>query len=137
VLSGGKTLDCDVVVCATGFDKSYDGLFSSKIENKADSSDGSYIYRNVVPWGGDTQQTNLFFCGSECGTLYNITASALQAEWISRIVSGEMQLPTSETMQVWFYIPLRDLCKFHNYDIFISYLHTVIFCVVSLYSSIK
>lgn len=88
-------LDCDVVVCATGFDKSYD-VFDEITKSRLQvESDGLYLYRKIVP----PQVEGLFFCGSESTFIYNICGSALQAEWIARVLQGEIALPSKDVMQ--------------------------------------
>jgi dimethylaniline monooxygenase (N-oxide forming) len=88
-------IPCDVIVCATGFEKNYD-MFDSETKTKLDiEKDGLYLYRHTV----SPDVENLFFCGSELACIFNVTSYAIQAEWISRVISGELPLPSKQDMK--------------------------------------
>jgi dimethylaniline monooxygenase (N-oxide forming) len=89
VLTDGSEIPCDILVCATGFSKSYDH-FSPEVRNALKvENDGLYLYRNALPTG----VRNLAFVGSELATISNVSTYGLVAEWVARAWSGKMQLP--------------------------------------------
>ena len=90
----GKTLPCDLLVCATGFAKSYDYLDATTLADLGVESDGLYLYRHMLP----LNVPNLAFCGSEIATISNVTTHGIQADWICRAISGAMELPSKEVM---------------------------------------
>ena len=57
--------------------------------------DGLYLYRNVLP----PQLPDLAFIGSEGSTFNNILTHSLQAQWLKRVLSGQLQLPTVGQME--------------------------------------
>lgn len=93
--SAVSELPCDMVICATGFKKSYD-FFEQDVKRKLDvQEDGLYLYRQMV----SPEFNNLAFCGSELAAISNIATYAIQAEWISRLFSGQMNVPDETTMR--------------------------------------
>ena len=102
-LTSGKTivlknakgeLPCDVLLCATGFAKSYDVFDEATRKSLNVERDGLYLYQHTVPVDVD----NLFFCGSELACIFNVGSYALQAEWISQVLSGKIKLPPKPEM---------------------------------------
>jgi dimethylaniline monooxygenase (N-oxide forming) len=95
VLTDGTELEADLVVYATGFKKSYD-LFDSTFVQPALNieKDGLYLFRNILPPG----VPNLAFVGSEVSTFNNILTHGLQALWLRKLLTGEMELPGSGGM---------------------------------------
>merc|ERR1712232_938752 len=57
--------------------------------------DGLYLYRNIIP----PAVYNLAFVGSEVSTFNNILTHGLQALWLQRMLTGEMNLPRPSTME--------------------------------------
>merc|ERR1712232_1088821 len=57
--------------------------------------DGLYLYRNIIP----PAVSNLAFVGSEVSTFNNILTHGLQALWLQRMLTGEMNLPRPSTME--------------------------------------
>ena len=93
-LTSGKIIPCDILVCSTGYEKSYtyfdkDVVDALKIEN-----DGLYLYRHCLP----PSVSNLAFIGSEVATISNIMTYGIMAEWLARALSGKMKLPSKEIM---------------------------------------
>merc|ERR1712039_1065722 len=57
--------------------------------------DGLYLYRNIFP----TQVRDLCFIGAETSTFNNILTQGLQSLWLRRVLSGKMNLPSTDTME--------------------------------------
>merc|ERR1711870_28591 len=57
--------------------------------------DGLYLYRNIFP----TQVRDLCFIGAETSTFNNILTQGLQALWLRRVLSGEVQLPAPDAVE--------------------------------------
>lgn len=94
VLTNGKEIKCDLVVYGTGFKKSYK-LFDNIVQRKLDlEKDGLYLYRNIVP----PRVPNLAFIGCEVSTFNNILTQGLQAQWLQRVLSEQINLPSSGMM---------------------------------------
>ena len=94
VLTDGKEIKCDLVVYGTGFKKSYK-LFDNIVQRKLDlEKDGLYLYRNIVP----PRVPNLAFIGCEVSTFNNILTQGLQAQWLQRVLSEQINLPSSGMM---------------------------------------
>jgi len=94
VLRDGSTMDADVVVFGTGFTKSYDYLDPSVREMLGRQNDGLHLYRNIFPLG----VPDLCFIGSEVSTFNNVLTQGLQALWLSRVLCGQMKLPSTQAM---------------------------------------
>jgi len=96
VLTDGTEIECDVIIYATGFTKSYD-LFDNTFVQPAlqVQKDGLYLYRNIIP----PSVPNLAFIGAEVSTFNNILTHGLQAKWLQRLLTGEMALPSIGGMQ--------------------------------------
>lgn len=94
VLSDGTDLEADLVVYGTGFKKSYDYLEEEARSKLALEKDGLWLYRNVIPPNLD----GLAFVGSEVSTFNNILTHGLQSMWLSKVLTGEIQLPGPEGM---------------------------------------
>ena len=56
--------------------------------------DGLYLYRNVLP----PKVPGLAFVGSEVSTFNNVLTSGLQAEWLARVLHGDVVLPPMEAL---------------------------------------
>merc|ERR1712066_809813 len=95
VLTDGSEIDVDLVVFGTGFTKSYAYLESALRERLNRQSDGLYLYRNMFP----TRVPDLCFVGSEVSTFNNILTQGLQALWLRRVLTGQVALPSLETME--------------------------------------
>ena len=93
VLAEEYTIPCDVIICATGFSKSYDYLPAKEQKDLGVERDGLYLYRHIFPTG----VAKLAFCG-ETQTIINILTHALQSEYIARVVAGAMALPPKVEM---------------------------------------
>lgn len=94
ILGDGTQLEADIVVFGTGFTKNY-GLFDRLVQNKLDiERDGLYLYRNVIP----TRLPDIAFVGAEVSTFNNILTHGLQAEWLARVLSGDVHLPSQGAM---------------------------------------
>jgi dimethylaniline monooxygenase (N-oxide forming) len=95
LLTDGKELDADLVLYGTGFKKNYN-IFDRLLQNKLDlHPDGLYLYRNIIP----PRLPDVAFVGSEVSTFNNILTHGLQAQWLARILSGKINLPSSIRMQ--------------------------------------
>ena len=93
-LKSGQTIPCDVLILGTGFCKNYD-IFDTTIQKALDiQSDGLYLYRHMIA----PEVSDLAFCGSEIATISNIATYAIQAEWIKKVLSDDVQLPSVDTM---------------------------------------
>merc|ERR1712166_545097 len=90
ILDNDKEIKCDMVVYGTGFKKSYH-MFDPIVQRKLHvEKDGLYLYRNIMP----PQVTNLAFIGSEVSTFNNILTQGLQAQWLQRVLCGQIFLPS-------------------------------------------
>jgi dimethylaniline monooxygenase (N-oxide forming) len=94
-LKDGSVLPCDLLVCATGFQKDYSMFPGNERENLGVEHDGLYLYKHTIP----PDVPDLAFCGSEVATISNIVTFGLQAEWICGVIEGQVQLPGAETMR--------------------------------------
>jgi hypothetical protein len=84
ILESGKELPCDLLICATGYQKSYD-IFDLKTQELLQiDNDGLFLYKHCVP----VNIPDLFFIGSEAATVTNITTYGIQAEWVKSILTG-------------------------------------------------
>mmetsp|Transcript_75894 Transcript_75894/g.175990 ORF Transcript_75894/g.175990 Transcript_75894/m.175990 type:complete len:521 (+) Transcript_75894:57-1619(+) len=91
-LANGQKLEADVIICATGFRKTYDYL-PEEVRKQLDiQDDGLWLYRHMMP--KDVRELCLAFCGSEVATISNIMTHALQAEYICRLLRGRLALPS-------------------------------------------
>jgi dimethylaniline monooxygenase (N-oxide forming) len=94
ILQDGTEIEADVVVFGTGFTKHYD-LLDRLLQNRLDKEkDGLYLYRNVIP----PRLPNIAFVGAEVSTFNNILTHGLQAEWLSRVIDGQIHLPSEGGM---------------------------------------
>merc|ERR1711972_1121374 len=94
-LTDGTALDADIVVFGTGFTKSYAYLEPMLQANLKRQKDGLYLYRNIFP----TQVRDLCFIGAETSTFNNILTQGLQSLWLRRVLSGKVNLPSTDTME--------------------------------------
>ena len=104
VLTDGTEMPADLVIYGTGFKKNYD-IFDSLVQRRLEKDkDGLYLYRNVIPPG----VANIAFVGSEVSTFNNILTHSMQAQWLKRVLRGDIVLPSPgmmrkemETEQAW------------------------------------
>jgi len=94
VLSDGTEMQADVVVFGTGFTKSYAYLDANTQGLLGRERDGLWLYRNMFP----TRVANLCFVGAEVSTFNNILTQGLQTLWLQRVLTGQISLPSPETM---------------------------------------
>ena len=93
-ISNGRGEEADVVVLATGFAKSYSFL-PPAVQQKLDmQEDGLYLYRHML----SPAVENMAFIGSESASLSNITTYGIQAEWLARMLTKKIELPSAENM---------------------------------------
>jgi len=97
VLASGKELPAELVVCATGFKKTYDYLPKEAKADLGPEPDGLYLYRHFLP--AKVRDLSIAFCGCEVATISNIMTHGLLAEYICRVLKGLVQLPTEEQMR--------------------------------------
>merc|ERR1739838_1049043 len=95
VLTNGTVIPADVVIYGTGFGKSYDVFDEATQKKLGVQRDGLYLYRNIIP----PAVAYLAFIGCEVSTFNNILTHGLQAVWLRRMLTGEMQLPSASVMQ--------------------------------------
>ncbi len=93
-LASGAALACDVLVCATGFAKSYAYLPPDAVAALEVQADGLYLYRHMLP----AKVADLAFVGSEVATISNIATHAIQAEWLAALLRGRLPLPSPAAM---------------------------------------
>lgn len=93
-LSEEYTVPCDLVLCGTGFKKTYAYLPETERAALGVEADGLYLYRHIFP----PSVPDLAFCGSEVATVSNILTHALHAEYITRVLSGDLKLPSPKLM---------------------------------------
>ena len=95
VLQDGREIKADVVVYATGFRRDF-SMFDDETRALLDiQDDGLWLYRHLVP----AKVPNLAFCGSDVAVISNITTHALAAEWVARVMAGELKLPSQAEME--------------------------------------
>jgi len=95
--SDGTIIEADLVICATGFGKTYDYLPPRAVQALGIEADGLYLYRHCLPAG--VRELRLAFCGSEVATISNIVTHGILAEYITRVVTGRLNLPTQVAME--------------------------------------
>lgn len=88
------SLPCDVLISATGFKKSYSYLPRDEVAAIGVEPDGLYLYRHMFP----AHVTDLAFLGSEFATISNVASYAVCAEYITRVLSGRVTLPSPKRM---------------------------------------
>merc|ERR1712003_512276 len=94
-LADGSEMRANIVVFGTGFMKSYAYLEEALQARLNRQRDGLYLYRNIFP----TQVRDLCFIGAETSTFNNILTQGLQALWLRRVLSGEVQLPAPDAVE--------------------------------------
>lgn len=95
VLSDGKEIDADMVIYGTGFGKDYQ-YFDHAIQEKLNiEKDGLYLYRHII----SPKVPGVAFIGSEVSTFNNILTQGLQALWLQKIITGDLELPSVSNMQ--------------------------------------
>ena len=88
------TMEGDLVVCATGFKKSY-SMFDPDTRGRLDvCDDGLWLYMNTVP----PKVPRLAFVGSEVSTYNNILTHHLQSEWLVHMLRTDA-LPSQHAME--------------------------------------
>ena len=86
--------DADVVVCGTGFTKSYE-IFDAETRARLDvQDDGLWLYHNLLP----PRVPGLAFVGSEVSTFNNILTHHVQSRWLAHALRTDA-LPSPETME--------------------------------------
>jgi dimethylaniline monooxygenase (N-oxide forming) len=95
VLKGGKAIDVDVVVFATGFTKEYGYLPVGEKDKLGLQDDGLYLYNQILP----PRIPGLAYIGAEVSTFNNILTHGLQAEWLAGVLTGKIHLPTIEAQE--------------------------------------
>ena len=90
-----QMVPCDLVICDTGFTKTYDYLPATDREALGVQTDGLYLYKHIFP----AAVADLAFCGSEIATITNVMTHALHAEYITRVLTGSIVLPGQVEMQ--------------------------------------
>jgi len=105
-LKSGEKLQADVIICATGFRKTYKYLPKEAQSMLDIQSDGLWLYRHMIP--PSVRSLSLAFCGSEIATITNIMTHAIHAEYICRMLSNRLTLPSeadmvaeAERMKAW------------------------------------
>lgn len=93
-LSTGETVECNTVILATGWHTDY-GFLPKQIRRHLNfEDDGYYLYRQIL----HPSVPNLAFIGSNATTYINILTHNLQARWLTELLNGTHQLPTTPTM---------------------------------------
>jgi dimethylaniline monooxygenase (N-oxide forming) len=93
-----KALPCDVLVCGTGYAKSYDYLPAAERAALDVQEDGLYLYRHTLP----PAVADLAFVGAEVATISNNVTHGVQAEWLARHIvraAGAAPLPAPAAMR--------------------------------------
>jgi dimethylaniline monooxygenase (N-oxide forming) len=86
VLADGEKVEANMIICGTGFQKDY-SIFDNATREKLNIEfDGLWLFNHTVP----TNVDNLAFVGSELAVISNITGYGLQAAWLSKLWSGEI-----------------------------------------------
>jgi dimethylaniline monooxygenase (N-oxide forming) len=94
ILTCGKEIPCDLIVCGTGYKRSYEYLDSDILKALNIEKDGMYLYRHCLP----LNVPNLAFVGSEVATISNIATYGIMAEWLARVLKKTMTLPPADVM---------------------------------------
>ena len=98
-LADGRLLPCDLVVAATGFAKDHGALLPAEtVAALGAADDGLYLYRHTLPAAAGAAARDLAFVGAEVASISNIATSALQAEWLARLLAGKLALPARARM---------------------------------------
>jgi dimethylaniline monooxygenase (N-oxide forming) len=86
VLKDGEKVEADTIICGTGFQKDY-SIFDDATQEKLNvEADGLWLYNHTIP----TNVDNLAFVGSELAVISNISGYGLQAGWLSKFWTGEI-----------------------------------------------
>jgi len=95
VLKDGSKLEADMVIYGTGFAKNYDVFDKNSVQPLLDlERDGLWLYRNMIP----ARLRDVAFIGCEVSTFNNVLTHGLQALWLQRLLTGELQLPCGDDM---------------------------------------
>lgn len=94
LLENGRTLDCDLVVLATGWNTDYSFLARKVFDQLDFEDDGLYLYRQMI----HPDVANLAFVGSNATTYINILTHNLQARWLVELLNGRHSLPSRSKM---------------------------------------
>jgi dimethylaniline monooxygenase (N-oxide forming) len=95
VLTDDSFVPCDVVLFGTGFKRCELRMFDDRTRDALGiEDDGLYLYRHIFP----VRVPGLAFVGSTA-TILNTTTWSLMAEYISRYLSGLVQLPAEAEME--------------------------------------
>lgn len=95
ILTDGSFLAADCIIYGTGYTKTYDYLTGDVKSRLGLQKDGLYLYRHIM----SPSIPNLAFIGAEVSTYNNILTQALQAMWLTKLLTGSMQLPSQPVMQ--------------------------------------
>ena len=94
MLENGRSLECDLVVLATGWNTDY-GFLARQVLGQFDfEEDGLYLYRQMI----HPDVPNLAFVGSNATTYINILTHNLQARWLVELLNGRHSLPSRSEM---------------------------------------
>lgn len=95
VLKNGRSLECDLVVLATGWNTDY-GFLARKVFDQFNfEEDGLYLYRQMI----HPDVPGLLFVGSNATTYINILTHNLQARWLVELLKGRHMLPSRAEMR--------------------------------------
>lgn len=92
-LSTGERVPADIVVCATGFEQRVRFLTPYVQRQLTDEHGNFRLYRQVLPLG----VPHLTFAGYN-SSLVSALGAELAAHWTAALLSGDLALPTPETM---------------------------------------
>ncbi|KAJ8908334.1 hypothetical protein NDN08_005047 [Rhodosorus marinus] len=99
VLSTGEEVEADLIVLATGWDKTI-GLFNDEVLNRLEvEEDGIWLYKNILPPGID----RMAFIGSNAFTAINPMTHMVQAKWLAALLTNAMPRPSRKEMEqdIW------------------------------------
>lgn len=94
LLTGGQTIPCDVLVCATGFRQRANFLPDDMQRSLCDAEGNWLLHRHILPIG----IPNLTFNGYN-SSLFCPTSSEAAAIWIVAYLDGQIQLPDEATQR--------------------------------------
>uniref|UniRef100_A0A7S0BIT5 Flavin-containing monooxygenase n=1 Tax=Rhodosorus marinus TaxID=101924 RepID=A0A7S0BIT5_9RHOD len=99
VLSSGEEVEADLILLATGWDKTI-GLFNDEILSRLEvEEDGIWMYKNILPPGID----RMAFIGSNAFTVINPMTHMVQAKWLVAMLTNQMPIPSRKEMEqdIW------------------------------------
>ena len=92
-LADGTSLDLDVVVLATGWQTDFSFMAPDVWQRINAEDDGFYLYRHML----NPDVPGLAFVG-RAASISSILTYCLQAHWLSELIRGKVQLPTTDAM---------------------------------------